>query len=141
MEPLKEWFNVQFYQELSQLISDAYPAFAAEQFCDDVMTGLEPMALKERLRHTTVTSHRYLPDNYREAVQILYQIAPKIENGFAGMFLPDFVSLYGLADVDFSLEALKYFTCFSSSEFAIRYFLRQDLMPISVNSFATKPCK
>jgi 3-methyladenine DNA glycosylase AlkC len=42
-------------------------------------------------------------------------------------FSPDFVSLYGHDDFDASMGALKFFTPFGSSEFAIREFLKRDL--------------
>ncbi len=123
---LKNWFNEQLYQDLADLITSAYPNFPAADFYKDVLENLENLTLKERLRQTTVTCHRYLPSDYRTAVQILYQIAPQIHNGFVGMFLPDFVGLYGQHDLAFSLDALKYFTLYSSSEFAIREFLKSD---------------
>jgi 3-methyladenine DNA glycosylase AlkC len=40
--------------------------------------------------------------------------------------LPDYVGLYGKDDFDTSMEALKIFTAFGSSEFAVREFLRAD---------------
>ena len=42
------------------------------------------------------------------------------------MFCPDFVGLYGLDCLEESLEALKYLTVYSSSEFAVREFLIRD---------------
>ena len=42
------------------------------------------------------------------------------------MFCPDFVGLYGLDHSEESLEALKYLTVYSSSEFAVREFLIRD---------------
>jgi 3-methyladenine DNA glycosylase AlkC len=43
------------------------------------------------------------------------------------MCLPHYVASYGAHAFDQSMDALKYFTAFGSSEFAIRHFLRSDL--------------
>jgi 3-methyladenine DNA glycosylase AlkC len=43
------------------------------------------------------------------------------------MCLPHYVASYGGHAFDTSMDALKYFTTFGSSEFAIRHFLRSDL--------------
>ena len=58
---------------------------------------------------------------------MLRLLAPRMQSKFATLALPDFVALYGLDDFDFSMEALKFFTTFGSSEFAVRCFLRADL--------------
>ena len=126
MEPLKEWFNPKFYREIAGLISAAYPAFQAEQFYQTAIKDLEPLTLKERLRRTTEAGHRYLPADFRQAVDILAEVISKINNGFTAMFIPDYVGLYGLDDFDFSMAALKKFTTFASAEFAVREFLKLD---------------
>ena len=40
--------------------------------------------------------------------------------------LPDFVGRHGTEDFDFSMQALRFFTAFGSSEFGVREFLRRD---------------
>ncbi|NJO90691.1 MAG: hypothetical protein HC831_18315 [Chloroflexia bacterium] len=77
------------------------------------------------MQHITVCLHETLPEKYLEALPILLKIADKIR-GIEGMCLPDFVENYGLNEWDTSLEALKEFTKYSSSEFAIRPFIIKD---------------
>ena len=46
--------------------------------------------------------------------------------GLEHMFFPAFVELYGLNDFGTSMTALEFFTSNSSSEFAIRPFIKQS---------------
>jgi 3-methyladenine DNA glycosylase AlkC len=80
----------------------------------------------ERLRMVTEALRRALPDDYRMALEVLHRLAPRINNSFVTLVLPDYVALYGGEDFDASMEALKYFTAFGSSEFAVRHFLKRD---------------
>lgn len=56
----------------------------------------------------------------------MYRVIPKMRRGYTSLVFPDFVSLYGHDHFDLSMAALKYFTTFGSSEFAIREFLKRD---------------
>src|SRR5690606_38553575 len=57
----------------------------------------------------------------------LYKLAPRLKSGFATLILPEYVALYGADHFDTSMAALKLFTTFGSSEFAVRHFLQRDL--------------
>jgi 3-methyladenine DNA glycosylase AlkC len=46
-------------------------------------------------------------------------------SGFEYMFFPTFVELYGLEKYEKSIEALEHFTKYSSSEFAVRPFIKK----------------
>jgi 3-methyladenine DNA glycosylase AlkC len=65
--------------------------------------------------------------SYKSALGALRKLAPRLNNSFITMVLPDFVALYGAHDFETSMEALKFFTKFGSAEFAVRHFLRRDL--------------
>jgi 3-methyladenine DNA glycosylase AlkC len=123
---LKEWFNPDFYRDLAAALGEIEPSFDRKAFYAAAIVDLEKLELKERLRRTAVTCHRHLPQDFSKALQLLFEIAPLYEGEFTGMFCPDFVGLYGLDRVEESLEALKYFTVYSSSEFAVREFLIRD---------------
>ncbi len=127
MDALKNWFSADFYKDLAAAIKKHCRSFDDEAFYRDATFELETLELKDRLRRTATTCRKYLPDDYRRAVDVLYKVAPRYKGEFTGVFCPEFVGLYGLDDFDFSLDALKYFTAFSSSEFAVREFLRLDL--------------
>ena len=123
---LKEWFNPEFYRGLATAIGKIEPSFDRKSFYATAIADLEKLELKQRLRRTTVTCHRFLPQSYDKALRLLFEIAPLYEGEFTGMFCPDFVGLYGLDCLEESLEALKYLTVYSSSEFAVREFLIRD---------------
>src|SRR5690606_5987163 len=83
----------------------------------------------QRLRRMTESMHLALPGGFRRNLGILRELAPRLQPGFATLFLPDYVALHGRAESDraAALDALRYFTRFGSAEFAIREFLRDDL--------------
>ena len=80
----------------------------------------------QRLHQCAVAVDTALPGSFREKVEVLHSLAPKIEHGFVAIFLSDFVASFGLHDFDFSLEALRSFTKHGSAEFAVRPFLIAD---------------
>ncbi len=128
-EPLKDlFFGRPFFDDLAAAIKTVYPAFDAEallrRIFDDQWEGRE---LKDRMRHTTITLHDLLPPDYRAALAVLRQIAPRLDrHGFEKMIFPDFVERYGLDDWEASLPALEQFTQAASAEFAVRPFILKD---------------
>lgn len=64
-----------------------------------------------------------LPQDYLIALDLILKIAPNF-TGFVGVIFPDFVASYGLNHYKISIKALEQLTTYSSSEFAIRAFLR-----------------
>lgn len=123
---LKDMFDAARFRAVARELAAVYPEFDAKRFLALTLSGLEPLNLLQRVRRMTEGFHATLPSNYRKAVAVLRQLAPRIEGGFVSIVLPDFVGQYGLEDFDTSLKALKFFTPFGSSEFAIRHFLRRD---------------
>lgn len=111
----------------AETIRKYYPEFDSEGFfsavCDSAWPGRE---LKEKMRHTTLCLHRFLPPDYEKAVGILLKTVPDIR-GFEAIVLPDYAEVYGLEFWDISLPALGEFTKCGSSEFGIRSFLNKDL--------------
>ena len=97
-EELKNWFDQTFYQDLASLLGEAHPPFDQRGFVDAATDGLDALELKQRLLRTAELCRRYLPANYGEALDVLYQVAPRYEGQFRGMFAPEFVGLYGLDD-------------------------------------------
>jgi 3-methyladenine DNA glycosylase AlkC len=124
---LKEMFNAARFRQLAGLLTDACPGFDRKRFVALATAGLAELTLLQRMRRTTEACRATLPEDYLEAVAVLKRIAPRVQHGFVGIFLPDFVGQHGHAHFDESLEALKFFTPFSSAEFAIREFLKRDL--------------
>lgn len=114
-------------QLFANLLVAAYPPFEAEKFAKSVCDKKWPeLELKEKMRHTTHCLHRFLPEDFALAVDILKSIVPKVE-GFETIVLPDYVEVYGQEHWDISLPALGELTKCGSSEFAIRPFLNKNL--------------
>jgi len=124
---LKEMFNAARFRHIARDTAAVYPKFDPKRFLALTLPDLEPCNLLQRLRRVTEGLRATLPPDYPKALAILRRLAPRTERGFVSLFLPDFVGLYGLDHFDESMEALKFFTPFGSSEFGIRPFLRQDL--------------
>lgn len=128
MTPLKDvYYNPGFYQGLAEGFTEAYPKFKAQQFVEDAVSQLPKRELKQRITLTSELCRKYLPDNYKKALQILYDIRESITESFSYIFIPDFVTRYGKGHFDLSMQALKDFTCYASSELALRDFLNADL--------------
>jgi len=126
MEPLKEMFNKKFYEQFALEFSKADKKFHSDKFIKEVTKDLDQLSLNQRLRNTSIVLKQYLPSDYKKSIELLYSVAPNLKSGYTSLVFPDFVGLFGHDDFNLSMEALKYFTQFGSSEFAIREFLKRD---------------
>lgn len=125
-EPLKEMFNAAYFERLAHEAQSVYPAFQRHDFLREVMQGNAGRELNARMRHTSLTLRKHLPPDFHDAVAVLKDLAPRMPKGYTALLYPDFVGVHGLDHPAFSLDALKYFTRFGSSEFAVRGFFRRD---------------
>ena len=123
---LKNIFNADRFRHVAGKLKTIYPQFDAKAFLKRCLPALDELSLMQRLRLMTEALHATLPADYATTVGILRELAPRINSGFVTLVLPDYVGLYGHDDFDTSMQALKYFTAFGSSEFAIREFIRRD---------------
>ncbi len=124
---LKDWFDETRYRRIADDLAGLHPGFDRKPFLSHTLDGLAERSLLQRLRRTSEAMGATLPASFPEALAILRKLAPRFQHGFVSLVLPDFVGLYGLGDFELSMEALRFFTPFGSSEFAIREFLRLDL--------------
>lgn len=127
MEPLKEMFNHRFYTGFAEAFAKADRNFNAAQFIKDVTHNLDQFSLNQRLHNTSVVLKNHLPADYKKAIAILYKAVNHVQTGYTALVFPGFVGMYGKDHFDLSMEALKHFTAFGSSEFAVREFLKADL--------------
>lgn len=125
-DPLKEFFNKKFYEHLAEKFSKADKNFHPDKFVKDVINGIDELSLNERMRNTSIVLKKHLPTDYKKSLEIMYTVIPTMQGGYTNLVFPDFVGLYGHDDFNNSMQALKYFTQFGSSEFAIREFLKRD---------------
>jgi 3-methyladenine DNA glycosylase AlkC len=126
MEPLRDMFSVDFYKHLAAAFKKAEPSFSGKSFVTEACSGLSGLSLNQRLRKTSLVLKEHLPPDFEKAVTIMKKVIPNTQPGYTNLIFPDYVGLYGHDHFEFSMKALKYFTCFGSSEFAIREFLNRD---------------
>lgn len=124
---LKEIFNPARLEHIATEMSAVYPAFNAKGFLELASVGLADLSIMQRMARVSESLHAVLPLNYEESLEVLYALAPRLNSGFVSISLPHYVATYGGHAFERSMDALKYFTRFGSAEFAIRYFLRNDL--------------
>jgi 3-methyladenine DNA glycosylase AlkC len=125
-DELREMFNAAYYKQLASELEKVVPAFNAKKFEHDVTKNIAALSLNQRLRNTSLVLKNHLPNNYKTSVELLFKVIPKLKTGYTNLVFPDFVGVYGHDHFDTSMEALKYFTQFGSSEFAVREFLKRD---------------
>jgi 3-methyladenine DNA glycosylase AlkC len=125
-EPLKEMFNRSYFERLSKEVSISAPRVDGGRLLKDLMNGNAGRELNARMRHASITLGTHLPSDYRKAVEVLKDVATRMPKGYTALLYPDFVGQFGHQVPSFSLDALKYFTRFGSSEFAVREFFRRD---------------
>ncbi|MBM7605905.1 3-methyladenine DNA glycosylase AlkC [Metabacillus crassostreae] len=123
-EELRNIYNEQFIKSLSTFIKEEYQNFDCTLFesliYDDSWNELP---LKRRMRHITSCLYETLPKDYDEAIAILRAVAPRVNDSLAGIIFPDYVEVYGLEKWNLSMDALEFFTKYSTSEFAVRAFV------------------
>lgn len=123
---LKNLIDKNFVTELSKSLQINYAVFDKKNFMNSVLNkDWEQRELKQRITKVTESIHEHLKLSYPEQIKVLMLVAPKF-TGLKGLIFPEFVSSYGLSNWDTSIKALKYFTPFSTSEFAIRPFIIKD---------------
>jgi 3-methyladenine DNA glycosylase AlkC len=130
MEPFKNIFNKDFVISFATNIKKYSSSFEKDKYLKTVLDKLESLELKQRMRLISSTVNTYLQTDYKQSIEILKNTKNDFQDNknkaLQLMILPDFVEVYGLEDLDTSLEALEFFTIDSSSEFAIRHFLIKD---------------
>jgi len=123
----KHWFSPERYRRIADTLGGLSRGFDRRRFLDLTLAGLDDRSLMERLRQSAIGYEAALPGSYREKLEVLRAFAPTIDHSFVAISLGDFVAREGLQDPERSLEALRFFTRFGSSEFAVRPFLQSDL--------------
>ena len=82
-------FPLEKIQYFAKIIQETYPPFEAAKFIQSVHDEKWPMReLKEKMRHTTLCLHQYLPADFKKSVGILQALVPKVK-GFEAIVLPD----------------------------------------------------
>lgn len=125
-EPLKAIYHEALLQSFADKVKGAYPSFDRTAFLEAVLdSGWDELQLKERMRRITLSLGATLPSEYDRALDILLAIYDTC-GGLPYLFFPDFIEIFGQDDWERSVWALAKFTRMSTSEFAVRPFLKKD---------------
>lgn len=126
-EPLKNLYNEAFFDGLIEDFQKHKADFNATDFKKLVFDDeWETRELKDRMRHISLCLHQYLNLSFADTIALFKPvIAERPGESLEKMFFPDYVELFGLDELQVSLDALAYFTPYASSEFAIRPFIKQ----------------
>jgi 3-methyladenine DNA glycosylase AlkC len=129
-EPLKNMYNPIFFERLCPVMKASIPGFDCSDFIFRVFNNSwADLELKQRVRHITLTLHHFLPKEFGSASQVITRLANALreskmpEQGFATIFLPDYIEVFGLNHPEESLDALEEITKLVSAEFAVRHFI------------------
>lgn len=128
-EPLKHIYSETFIHLLGKSIYELNPSFDLQHFYERVFDeDWKDRTLKQRMRHITLSLHQSFCLEYQEIIQILSKIIPLFkDHELASIVFPDYVEVYGLDDWGTSIPALELFTQYTTSEFAVRPFLKKNL--------------
>ncbi len=129
-------FNKTKVNKISKEIKAIFSDFDAEKFSKKVLVKFPELELMERIGWIRDCLKEFLPEDYREATNILVKSLPEpcdpaLSDDDFGDFIYSpysyFVAEYGCnkQDLTFSLEALKQMTMRFSVEGPIRYFLNE----------------
>lgn len=128
--PLKDSMGPAQLRELSAVLQSICARFDTGRFLSTALDGLETLTLMKRVRRASdavAAGAHDLPGGYEGVLALLMEAAPRLGNGFMSLVAPDYVGQHGRQAFERSMDALKFFTPFGTSEFAVREFLRDDL--------------
>ncbi len=135
---LKDLYSKPFYRSLAGPISRLSPGFDEDQFLKRIFTAsFKEMELKQRITHTTLVLHHYMPKDFPAAVKKLEELIEHIQaagiqpRSIEFLFLAEYISTYGLDHYTDAVKAMELVTQYISCEFAIRPFLlryEKDMM-------------
>lgn len=139
-EPFKNMYDEQFFDKFSKDLKLVIDDFDAPRFVSQIMNNeWEHMELKQRCKHITTILKKYLPANYKDAINKILELLDyvkitqpdfsKIDDTKFGLILEygsvldNYVEQYGLDDYETSVKAIEKITQFTSCEFAVHPFI------------------
>ncbi len=130
---ITKWFGSNLAVLLSEKIKKEYAGFDADSYIQEIKDECEGLTYTKRVELHSDFLKKYLPDNYKEAVEILVNILGDENPNETGMFsefywvlpIAKFVEKYGLDDFDTSIKAIEEITKRGTGEYAIRPFIKK----------------
>ena len=124
-EPLKNNLNYDSIHEFALAVRSVYEPFQVDEFLNSTIDkNWDDLELKARGRQLTINIGKYLPNDYKVAIEILGKVS-NVYEGWGLFSFPDFVEVFGQDEekLDISIAALAGFTEKTSSELAVRPFI------------------
>jgi len=139
-EPFKNLFNPEMIALMGAHFARVSKTFDSEGFIAAATNRIDDLELKERSNQIRQALHTCLPDDFREACNILLATLHPDDDvdisnltmddmgirGWATMPMADFVGDAGLGNFDYGMDVLKALTKRGTSELAVRAFILQD---------------
>lgn len=111
-------------------MKESIPGFDETTFLNLIYSpAFEHMELKARMKHTAEVLYKFIGPDYKQSLVLLIRLVESLKaHGFwqerlEMMFLSNYIELYGLDDLEASIEAMEIVTQYVSCEFAVRPFL------------------
>lgn len=85
--------------------------------------------MKQRMKHTSLVLHQFLPGDFIKAAKLIEKIIIKLrqkqitQSSLEFMFFPEYIETYGIDDFETSVKTIEFVTQFTSCEFAVRPFI------------------
>jgi 3-methyladenine DNA glycosylase AlkC len=124
---LKEIFDRARLSHIARETAAVCQDFDAKKFMSMATADLDARGIMQRMRLVAVSLHAALPGDFAANIEVLKALAPRVGHSFVSISLSEYVALHGGDHFDISMKALRFFTRFGSSEFAVRPFLLRDL--------------
>lgn len=118
-----------FLKTLASGFQHVYSSFDSSTFLEDTFNGRWiTMSVDKRLLYLSTALNKSLPNNLNKAVSIIIEMLSHIQecedyNPWSYMFLPCYVTCYGLDNLKTSTQAFEKITQYTSCEFAVRPYI------------------
>jgi hypothetical protein len=127
---IKDIYSVSFYEQFSKAVAEVHSSFNKQKFIDTIYEGdFAKKEWKDRMKHTTVVLHQFMPQKFPEAIVLIEKIITNlrtnksVNGGLEYIYFADYIEQYGLEDFETSAKAFVSVTQFISCEFAVRPFI------------------
>jgi 3-methyladenine DNA glycosylase AlkC len=130
---VRDVFNPRVVAQLAESLKGVWQPFDRDGFCKMIVPKLPELTLSERSQLITDALAHYLPDDFPAAAGILLKALPtkiekeEVEGYDSFIIMPQsiYISKFGMAHFDLSMQALYEMTQRFTAEFAIRFFIEK----------------
>jgi 3-methyladenine DNA glycosylase AlkC len=132
MALLKDLYSRKFYEGIAVCMTETIPGFNTPEFLKLIyIPAFDDMELKARMKHTAVSLQHFMPTDFAKGVRLLEVLIESLkahefwQERLEMMFIPNYIEVYGLEDLQASIHGMELATQYVSCEFAIRPFLNK----------------